>query len=96
MFGKLLVIVTCLGATAAGLLTERHQRLTAARQTILLRQRILDSRQAEWMLDLQIAQRLRPESLRETLTSMGEPLIPIIAAPVAEHDGQQTLVLARR
>ncbi len=84
MFCKLLVVIACLGATACGLLSARHQRIEAARDSIRLHAQLDELRQGEWTLDLQIANRVRPEALHDALADVGEIWSPIVGEEAVE------------
>jgi hypothetical protein len=81
MFLKLVVVILAMGATSAALLVNRQQRIVVARETALLHEEILAQQQQLQLLRCQIAERSRPDELRQDLQRLEGPMEPIVLEP---------------
>jgi outer membrane biogenesis lipoprotein LolB len=83
MFGKLLLIIIVMGATACALLVNRQQRIDTAHQAAQLHQEILRQRQQCWAIRHDIAIESQPERVREALAEIGGEWLPVVIADPA-------------
>lgn len=81
MFPKLLVIILVAGATAAMLLVNRQQRIDTAHDISVLHQRLLNQEQTLWRLQRDLAERIRPERVREYKEKLGGAWVAIPSTP---------------
>lgn len=83
-FAKLLVVIVGAAAIGAALLGMRQQRLQIMHQMAQLYRQMDQSRQETWDLQVEIAQRIRPEALRaaaERASLVLEPVMPADPSP---------------
>ncbi len=78
MFGKLLLIIIVMGATACALLVNRQQRIDTAHRAAVLHQEILRQRQQFWAIRRDIAVESQPERVRAALADIGGEWTPIV------------------
>ncbi len=84
MFAKGILILVTAGVVALALLSIRQQRLDVAHEMSVVHERMLEHRRALWDMEREIAERVRPERVREQLGEVEEwRAIPMIAS---EHD----------
>jgi hypothetical protein len=69
--GKLLLVILAAALTAAGLLVARQRRLDTAHEMSRAHQRIVEHERALWQLRLEIAERCRPEAVRDMIDALG-------------------------
>ncbi len=81
MFLKLVVVILAMGATSAALLVNRQQRIVVAREAALLHEEILAQQQQLQLLRCRIAERSRPDELRQDLERIEGPMAPIVLEP---------------
>ena len=80
MFGKLLLIIIVMGATACALLVNRQQRIDTAHRAAEIHQEILRQRQQCWAIRRDIAFESQPERVRKALAEIGGEWLPIVIA----------------
>ncbi len=93
MFGKLLLIILCVGAIAMALLVNRQHRIDTAHEISLLHQRLLDHERTLWKLQTEIAQRVQPTQVRQAIESLEAEWSPIptrVVEPKPEERVQLT------
>jgi len=78
MFGKLLLIIIVMGATACALLVNRQQRIDTAHRAARIHQEILLQRQQCWAIRRDIAFESQPERVRAALAEVGGQWSPIV------------------
>ncbi len=78
MFGKLLLIIIVMGATACVLLVNRQQRIDTAHRAARLHQEILRQQQQCWAIRRDIAFESQPERVRAALAEVGGEWSPIV------------------
>ncbi len=78
MFGKLLLIIIVMGASACVLLVNRQQRIDTAHRTAEIHQEILRQRQQCWAIRCDIAFESQPERVRAALAEIGGEWSPIV------------------
>jgi len=81
MFPKLLFIILIAGATAAALLANRQQRIDTAHEIAVLHQRLQTQEQTLWRLQSEVAQRIRPERVRQYKDNLGGAWVAIPVTP---------------
>ncbi|MHC4415861.1 MAG: hypothetical protein ACYS0G_11315 [Planctomycetota bacterium] len=88
MFAKVLLIILVMGGTACGLLVCRQQRIEAARETVLLHQRLLEHERTQWKLRSEIVERCRPDGVRLAMDRLGGTWSSILI-DADQRDAQQ-------
>jgi hypothetical protein len=91
MFPKLLAIVLCLGATGAGLLVIRQQRIEACHEMVMIHNRLNDHERTLWRLESEISQRCRPDAIRASMKKLNIVWTPIeldTVRPATARGGQ--------
>lgn len=81
MFPKLIVVILAMCATSAALLEHRQQRILVARETALLHEEILAQQQQLQLLRCRIAERSRPDELRQDLERIESAMEPLVLDP---------------
>ncbi|MCZ6837127.1 MAG: hypothetical protein O7G85_15235 [Planctomycetota bacterium] len=82
MFAKLILIILAAGAIASSLLVLRQQKVETIHEISRAYQRQRVSEQTLWLLQAEIARRVRPEALNEKLRESELNWLPIPAIPV--------------
>jgi hypothetical protein len=72
MFAKLLVMVLVTGATAAGLLVLRQQRIETAHELAAVHARLLEDERLLWKLQSDIAATCRTDTVRHMLDELSD------------------------
>ncbi|UCD74127.1 MAG: hypothetical protein JSV91_10090 [Phycisphaerales bacterium] len=85
MFAKLLLIILTIIVTAAALMITRQRRIDAMHEMSGLHQRMVEQEAALWILRSRIADRCRPERVREALERLGGEWEPIPNQPLRVH-----------
>lgn len=82
MFAKLLLIILTIILAAAALMITRQQRIDAMHEMSGLHQRLVEQEASLWILRSRIADRSRPQQVREAVERLGGEWIPIPNQPV--------------
>jgi hypothetical protein len=82
MFAKLLLIILTIIVTAAVLMITRQQRIDAMHEMSGLHQRLVEQEASLWILRSRIADRSRPQQVREAVKRLGGEWMPIPNKPV--------------
>jgi cell division protein FtsL len=96
MFAKLLVIVLAIGLIAAALLMIRQQRLDAVHEMAQIHRRVNEQQTSLWLMRTRIADRCRPDRIREAAQELGVEWRPIPTKPDAAHLSGAELVSETR
>ena len=91
MFPKLMAIILCLGATGAGLLVIRQQRIEACHEMVMIHNRLNEHERTLWRLESEISQRCRPDAIRASMKKLNIAWTPIeldAVHPAAARGGQ--------
>jgi len=77
MFAKLAFVVLGAGATAAGLLVLRQQRIETSHEMSRMHSQIMRHERVLWHLRSEVAGACGPEAVRERLREIGGEWVPI-------------------
>ncbi|MBM4108474.1 MAG: hypothetical protein FJ255_06620 [Phycisphaerae bacterium] len=80
MFGKLALLILCVGLVACALLAMRQSRLQCAHELAQVQLRIARHDESLWRERVRIAQAVTPARVQEMATRLG-PLRPLLAEP---------------
>jgi hypothetical protein len=90
MFAKLAFVVLGAGATAAGLLVLRQQRIETSHEMSRVHGQIMTHERALWHLRSEIAGACGPEAVRERLEDLGGEWVPIALETDPEDDTSES------
>jgi hypothetical protein len=92
MLAKLMIIIVAAGITASALLVARQRQIELVHDMTKVHARVLDHRRALWQLHLDVAQRCRPDRVRDVAERIEIEWIPIPHEPVFPNQSPSVAV----